>query len=191
MMKLIVGLGNPGIDYEKTRHNTGFILLDYFVKEMGLTYSNKMNGMYAKGVYNDQTYIVLKPLFFMNLSGTVVKKYIDYYKIDIKDVLIIQDDLDLPFGKIKIKAKGSCGGHNGIRNIIDNLQNENFGRIKVGISKVEKNLTIDYVLGKFNNEEFEKIAQICELSSKILKDFLVGDINKIMSKYNGVEYEIK
>lgn len=190
-MKLIVGLGNPGKEYDLTRHNTGFIILDKFANELGLKYSRKMNGMYAKGTLNGESFIILKPLSYMNLSGTVVKKYLDYYKIDIHDLLVIQDDLDLPIGKIKIKSKGSSGGHNGIKNIIENIGTEEFSRFKIGISKRDNQSVIDYVLGKFSNDEWKVILKICEFSNNIVEDFLCKNIDIVMNKYNGAEYEIK
>ena len=190
-MKLIIGLGNPGKEYEKTRHNVGFMILDKFAEDFGLSYAMKMNGMYAKGMMNNESFIILKPLSFMNLSGTVVKKYVDYYKIKQEDILVIQDDLDLPIGKIKIKSRGSCGGHNGIRNITDNLKTEDFARFKIGISKIDKDMVIDYVLGNFSKEEMELISKIREFSSIVIEDFIQKDISKVMNKYNGVEYEIK
>ncbi len=127
----------------------------------------------------------------MNLSGTVVSKYANYYKIKPEDILVIQDDLDLPVGKIKVKFKGSSGGHNGILNIIENLNTEIFPRFKVGIGK-DKNISIkNYVLTKFNNEELDKLHKILAFSNDIIDDFLSFDIEKVMSKYNGENYEIK
>ena len=113
-MKLIVGLGNPGQEYQNTRHNIGFRYLDLFIKEKKLgNFKEKFNGLYLKTTYNNQDIIFLKPLSYMNLSGEVVKKYKDYYKIDSKDILVIHDDLDIEIGKIKLKENGSGGGHNG------------------------------------------------------------------------------
>ncbi len=188
-MKLIVGLGNPGKEYENTRHNIGFMLIDNYAKSNNIEFSEKFNGLYAKVYYHNEYYILLKPLSFMNLSGTVVKKYVDYYKIDYKDILIIQDDLDMPVGKIKLKFKGSSGGHNGIKNIINNLNTEYFNRFKVGIGKNIDINTKDYVLGKFSVEEKDKLDKIFSFSNDIIKDFLEKDFEKIMSKYNGAEYE--
>lgn len=190
-MKMVVGLGNPGSEYENTRHNIGFIIIDNYAKDNGITnFKEKFNGLYTKVMVNNEYLILLKPLSFMNLSGTVVKAYADYFKINSKDILVIQDDLDLPVGKIKLKYKGSCGGHNGIRNIIDNLNTEYFPRFKVGIDKNNVIPIKDYVLGKFSKEDCKKINKICSFSSSIIDDFAIKDIERLMSKYNGAEYEI-
>ena len=191
-MKMIVGLGNPGKEYELTRHNTGFMVIDYYAKLNNISdFKEKFNGLYAK-VYKDNEYFVLlKPLSYMNLSGTVIKKFASFYKIKPEDILIIHDDLDLPVGKIKIKYKGSSGGHNGIKNIIENLKTEEFPRFKIGISKSDNITYKDYVLGKFNSEDINKINKILEFSPSIIDDFISLNIEKLMSKYNGEEYEIK
>ena len=191
-MKMIVGLGNPGKEYELTRHNMGFMVINYYAKLNNISdFKEKFNGLYAK-VYKDNEYFVLlKPLSYMNLSGTVIKKFASFYKIKPEDILIIHDDLDLPVGKIKIKYKGSSGGHNGIKNIIENLKTEEFPRFKIGISKSDDITYKDYVLGKFNSEDIEKINKILEFSPSIIDDFISLNIERLMSKYNGEEYEIK
>ena len=118
-MKMIVGLGNPGKEYELTRHNIGFMVIDEYAKKYKINnFKTKYNGLYAKIYRNGEYYILLKPLSFMNLSGTVINKFASFYKIKPQDILIIHDDLDLPIGKIRIKSKGSSGGHNGIKNIM-------------------------------------------------------------------------
>ena len=127
----------------------------------------------------------------MNLSGTVVRKYASYYKIKPEDILVIHDDLDLPVGKIKIKSKGSSGGHNGIKSIIENLSTEEFSHFKIGIDKKQDVETKDYVLGKFSKKELEIINKIYQFSSHVIDDFLDLDIEKVKSKYNGEDYEIK
>ena len=191
-MKMIVGLGNPGKEYENTRHNAGFIILDNYAKEKNITdFKRKFNGLYATYFYNDDKVILLKPQSFMNLSGTVVKKFASFFKIKPEDILIIQDDLDLPVGKIKIKFKGSSGGHNGIKNIIENLKTEIFPRFKVGIGKDDNINYMNYVVGKFSKDDLNKISKICSFSSNIIDDFINYDIEKVMSKYNGDNYEIK
>lgn len=181
-MKLIVGLGNPGKEYENTRHNIGFMVIDNYLKNE--KFKTKFNGMYLKKVINNEEVIFLKPLSYMNLSGEVVKKYVDYFKINLSDLLIISDDLDMPCFKIKLKYKGSSGGHNGIKNIIQNINTEEFKRLKIGISN---NLNIDtksYVLSKFNQEELEKLHKKFEITNNIINDFINLDFEKVMSKYN-------
>lgn len=181
-MKLIVGLGNPGKEYENTRHNIGFMVIDNYLKNE--KFKTKFNGMYLKKVINNEEVIFLKPLLYMNLSGEVVKKYVDYFKINLNDLLIISDDLDMPCFKIKLKYKGSSGGHNGLKNIIQNINTEEFKRLKIGISN---NLNIDtksYVLSKFNQEELEKLHKKFEITNNIINDFINLDFEKVMSKYN-------
>ncbi len=190
-MKMIVGLGNPGNEYENTRHNIGFMILDNYAKDNSLSFSKKYNGLYAKFYINNEYVILLKPLLYMNLSGVVVKKYANYFKIKTEDILVIQDDLDMNVGKIRIKYKGSSGGHNGIKNIIENLGTEFFSRFKVGIGKNLKYDTKDYVLGKFNKDDLEKIHKIMNFSNDVINDFISFNIEKVMSKYNGETYEIK
>ena len=120
-MKMIVGLGNPGKEYENTRHNIGFMIVDEYAKQYNINnFKKKFNGLYAKVYRNGEFFVIVKPLSYMNLSGTVVKRFASFFKIKPEDILVIHDDLDLPVGKIKVKAKGSSGGHNGIQNIIDN-----------------------------------------------------------------------
>jgi len=191
-MKMIVGLGNPGKEYENTRHNIGFMIVDEYAKHYNIKdFKTKFNGMYAKIYRNGEFFILLKPLSFMNLSGVVVKKFASFFKIKPEDILVIHDDLDLPIGKIKIKFKGSSGGHNGIKNIIENLKTEVFPHFKVGIDKNENILFKDYVIGKFSKSDLDKINKIYKFSSDIIDDFLDNDIEKVMSKYNGENYEIK
>ena len=191
-MKMIVGLGNPGKEYELSRHNIGFMVIDEYARQYKIiNFKNKFNGLYAKVYHNGEYFILLKPLSFMNLSGIVVKKFANFYKIKSQDILIVHDDLDLPVGKIKIKAKGSSGGHNGIKSIIENLNTEEFAHFKIGIDKSVNIEIKDYVLGKFQKKELDKLNKILSFSSNVIDDFLDLNIDKVMSKYNGEEYEIK
>lgn len=191
-MKMIVGLGNPGREYENTRHNIGFMILDDYARRYNIKdFKNKFNGSYAKVYRNGEYFILLKPLSYMNLSGTVVKKFASFFKIKPEDILVIHDDLDLPVGKIKVKFKGSSGGHNGIKNIIENLKTEIFPHFKIGIDKDENILYKDYVVGKFSKKDLDKINKIYLFSSDVIDDFLDSDIEKVMSKYNGEDHEIK
>ena len=193
-MKMIVGLGNSGKEYENTRHNIGFMVIDYYAKKNNINISSfkkKFDGLYCKVYYNDEYFILLKPLLYMNLSGVVIKKFASFFKIKPEDIFVIHDDLDLPIGKIKIKYKGSSGGHNGIKNIIENLKTEEFPRFKIGISKSDNISYKDYVLGKFSENDLDKINQILSFSLNIIDDFIKMNIEKVMSKYNGEEYEIR
>lgn len=184
-MKLIVGLGNPGLEYENTRHNIGFRYLDLFVKEHNLgQFREKFNGLYLKTNYKNTDVIFLKPLSFMNLSGEVVLKFANYYKITPNDIFIIHDDLDISLGKLKLKENGSGGGHNGIKNIITNLHTENFKRLKIGISKNNNMDTKDYVLGHFSGQEQEVLTKLNPLILTLLDDYFSLMFNDLMAKYN-------
>ena len=185
-MKLIVGLGNPGLEYRNTRHNLGFKVVNNYVNNHNLgKFQEKFHGQYIKTVINGENVLFVKPLSYMNLSGTVVRKYCDYFKIKIDDILIIHDDMDLDCGKIKLKKGGSSGGHNGIKNIIDELKTTDFKRFKVGIGK-DKNIDIvDYVLGKLRDDELEKIEKILSISDGIIDGFITTDFDKLMCRYNG------
>ena len=135
MMKLIVGLGNPGKEYENTRHNMGFVMIDEIASSLNCNINQeKFGGLYTKVNIGGENIILLKPQKYINLSGEVIQKYVDYFKIDISDILIISDDLDMPVGKIKLKLSGSSGGHNGLKNIELHLKTKNYKRIKIGIS---------------------------------------------------------
>lgn len=182
-MKLVVGLGNPGKQYEKTRHNCGFRAIDFYATKNNLTFKNKFNSLYIENVVNNEKIILVKPQTFMNLSGSAVKKFVDFYNIDLEDLIIIYDDIDFKTGIFKIKRNGSSGGHNGVKNIIDNLKTEEIQRIRIGISKNEIPL-IDYVLGKFSKEDNKIIDSILPIISDVIDDFSNKNIDKLMEKYN-------
>lgn len=181
-MKLIVGLGNPGKEYENTRHNIGFIALDSYLG--GVKWSKKFNGEYYETNINGEKYIFLKPLSYMNLSGGVVASFVKFYKLSYKDVLVIQDDLDLPVGKFRIKVNSSAGGHNGIKDIINCLQTNAFARIKLGVSNNKEIDTKDYVLGKFSKSELNEIENNFSSVYKIIENFDYDNIQDLMNKYN-------
>ncbi len=184
-MKLIVGLGNPGKEYENTRHNIGYMVIENFAKNCGVNFDKeKFNGLWTKFNYFDEEVILLKPLSYMNLSGEVVSKFIDYFKISIDDILIISDDLDMDFLKIKLKYKGSCGGHNGLRNIEKHIGTQEYKRFKIGIANDKSVNTKDYVLSKFSEEDMKKINVIFDKTNEILTNYLKTDFNVLMSKYN-------
>lgn len=182
-MKLIVGLGNPGKEYTITRHNVGFLAVENYAIINNLKNKEKFNGIYYETKINSEKVLLLKPLSYMNLSGIVVKKYIDYFKIKLEDVLIIYDDMDFELGELKIKPTGSSGGHNGIKNIIENLGAEDIKRIRIGISK-KAGKKKDYVLGNFTKSEKEKIDKIIKFSEDIINDFVKLSFSDLMNKYN-------
>lgn len=135
-MKLIVGLGNPGIQYQLTRHNAGFIIIDGLTKELNLNVKKiKFSGEFIKTKYQDQDIIFLKPLTFMNLSGSCVASFMNFFKIKVEDVLIIHDEIDLDFGRIQFKSGGSAAGHNGLKDIFLKTNNNNFSRLRIGVGR--------------------------------------------------------
>ena len=184
-MRLIVGLGNPGKEYKDTRHNIGFMVVDKYAEKNNITkWSSKFDGMYLEFIHNGEKIILLKPLSFMNLSGNVVKKYVDYFKINIGDILVISDDLDLDVGVYRLRSCGSCGGHNGLKDIELKLGTQNYKRLKIGISNNKEIDTKDYVLGSLNKEEKEIISNVLDITNSILDDFLDKSFDELMNIYN-------
>lgn len=184
-MKLIVGLGNPGKEYLETRHNIGFSFLDnYALKHNFKIDKKKFNGLYTKENIGNEVVLFVKPQTYMNLSGDAVISFVNYFNINIEDILIIHDDLDLYIGNIKLKQKGSSGGHNGLKSIENRLGTNNYKRLKIGISNNKNIDTKDYVLGKFSKEEKEILKEKQDLVNNIIDDFLILDFNELMSKYN-------
>lgn len=184
-MKLIAGLGNPGKDYKSTRHNAGFRFIDEYAKSQNLTFDKeKFGGLYTQFNYNGEKVILLKPCKFINLSGEVIYNFMNFYKINIEDLLVIVDDMDTPAGILKIKAKGSSGGHNGLKNIENHLKTKEYKRIKIGISN-DKNIDkINYVIGRISKEELEKINKVNMLAKDIITDYLTMPFDNLMNKYN-------
>lgn len=184
-MKLIIGLGNPGKEYENTRHNTGFMAIDEYAKVNNINFNkNKFDGLYADILVNNEKVILLKPQKYMNLSGEVIYKYMDYFKIKKEDILVIYDDMDLEVGSFKIRYKGGSAGHNGLKNIESNISSNEYKRIKIGISKNKNIDTVNYVLGKFTQEEKEKLDEVLKNIPSIIDDYLKLDFDKVMNKYN-------
>lgn len=184
MIKLIVGLGNPGKEYEKTRHNVGFMAIDYFTANRNIKFDReKFSGIYSEERIGDDKIIYLKPQKYMNLSGEVVADFVKFYKINIEDILIISDDLNLPLGKVRIRPQGSSGGHNGLKNIELHLATQNYKRLRVGIGNEFKDMK-DFVLGKFTKEDTKILEDTIVKINKILGDYLTHNFEELMSKYN-------
>ena len=185
-MKLIVGLGNPGKKYENTRHNTGFAVIDRTLAKLNVELDkNKFNADYTMINRNGEKIYILKPLTYMNLSGEAVVPFMKYFGIEPDDLVVVHDDLDLPVGKIRLRQSGSCGGQNGMRNIIDLLGDSNIKRIRVGIGKDPLIPVVDYVLGKTKKEDLEVYNQALDKASDALIYWLDhDDFNKVMSNFN-------
>ena len=187
-MKLIIGLGNPGSEYENTRHNMGFMSIDRFVTKnnINLKLEPKFQGILGSCVLNGEKAILLKPTTYMNLSGESVIKVMNFYKIDSNDILVICDDLDSRFGRIRLRAKGSAGGHNGLKNIYAHIGTEDFKRIKIGIDRPQEHFSVvDWVLKKFSKEELNALDPVFDKVSDAITDFITTDnFEKIASKYS-------
>ena len=182
-MKIVFGLGNVGREYENTRHNMGFMFLDYLYPN--ISYKKKFDGMYAEIIIDNEKVLLVKPCKYMNLSGEVVSSYINYYKVDLNDVFVIHDDLDMNLGTFKLTYNHPSGGHNGIKNIFNNINSNSYLRLKLGISK-NGNDIIDYVLGKFSKEECNIINNTFSKLDDIISDFVNLDRDKLMNKYNSM-----
>ncbi|MFW5914074.1 MAG: aminoacyl-tRNA hydrolase [Bacillota bacterium] len=182
-MKLIVGLGNPGKKYARTRHNIGFMCLDAFAHKHSLSFSydKKFIGEVAR--FEDT--LLLKPTTYMNLSGNAVAPMVDYYDIATEDILVIYDDVDLPTAKLRLRYQGGSGGHKGIQSLIAALGSENFKRIKFGISKPDSKETKDYVLSRFNKSEGDDVIAAIDRANAAMREF-VDDVpfSNIMNTYN-------
>ena len=182
LMKLIVGIGNPGKEYENTRHNVGFMVLDAYLGDV--SYQEKFNALYTKKIIDGETVYFLKPLTYVNNSGQAVAAFMKYFDIDIKDLLVIHDDLDEDVGKYKLKVNSSSGGHNGIKSIISHLNSQAFLRLKIGINNKFRKDTIDFVLGKFSKSEMEVFKGNLETCKDIIDSFVKNGTDKTMNIYN-------
>ena len=186
LMKIIAGLGNPGQKYDKTKHNTGLMTMDHYLDEKGLSLDkDKFEGHWTKQKINGEDVILLEPQTYMNESGRSVSQVANFFKVDPEDILIIQDDMDMPIGKIRIRANGKSGGHNGIKSIIRDLGTEKFNRLKIGIRHPKNATVVSWVLTPFNDEQQKLMDDAFDTSVKIIDDFIAGrDSQYLMNKYN-------
>lgn len=185
MKYLIVGLGNPGEKYENTRHNIGFKVLDHFTKSLEDPFHVKKLGNVAKVKFKGRTLILLKPSTFMNLSGKAVNYYMQQEKIPLENVLIITDDIALPYGKLRMKGKGSDGGHNGLKDIIAVLNTTKFARLRFGVgNEFSKGRQVDYVLGEWGDEELAQMPNRLEVCDQFIKGFATIGLQRTMNSYN-------
>lgn len=184
-MFLIVGLGNPGREYENTRHNIGFAAIDIIAEKYNIDVNRtKFKGEYGEGFINGNKVILLKPYTFMNLSGESVREAIDFYKLTEEEVLIIYDDTSLEVGRLRIREKGSAGGHNGIKSIINHIGTDVFTRIKIGVGAPKGDL-VNHVLGKFSKEEVNILKQTLDVVAKATEDIIANGAKDAMNKFNG------
>ncbi|WP_022792082.1 aminoacyl-tRNA hydrolase [Weissella halotolerans] len=188
-MKMIVGLGNLGREYSRTRHNIGFICMDALADKYDLTFTQDgaHHAFVATWWYEGEKVLLVKPTTFMNDSGRAVRPLMDYYHLDLADVLVVHDDMDMTLGKLRLKAKGYAGGHNGIRSIASHLNTHEFNRLKFGIShpKHSKQAVIDYVLGKFGPDEEDALQMGVNKAVQVFEDFATGDdMATLMNRFN-------
>ncbi len=193
--KLLVGLGNPEPKYDHTRHNIGFEVVDYLADKWGFTWqkNSKFNALFTEGFTPDRQKVkLLKPLTYMNKSGQSVRAVLDWYKLTAEDILVIYDDMDLPFGRLRMRLSGSAGGHNGMRSIISHVGGKNFPRLRLGIGKSgHKDATVGHVLGKFSSSEKKVIVDLMKLSEEAIVLGLKDGVEKSMSYYNQKSIEIQ
>lgn len=184
-IKLIVGLGNPGKKYSNTRHNIGFDVLDNVAKKLGITtWKERYGGLYFDTYIDMSRVIFLKPQKFINLSGDVMIEFVRFFGIALDDIIVISDDLDLPLGSLKLKLKGSSGGHNGLKNIEEQLKSNEYKRIKIGISNDKEMDTKDYVLGKLSKEEKKILNPVIEKATDAVISSVKVPFVELMNKYN-------
>jgi len=181
---LIVGLGNPGDKYDRTRHNIGFMVADKLSDEYSASFSKGFRGEYAEFFLNGQKHYILKPQTYMNLSGESVQLIASYFKIEAEDIIAIHDDMDIEFGRMKLKKGGNDGGHKGIRSMIQMLSEKDFIRLKMGIGKDSRKDTVGHVLGKFSPDEAEKLDEFIDFSVKAVVCCINEGVRTAMNTFN-------
>lgn len=188
-MKLIVGLGNPGIKYRKSRHNAGFMIIEHFSDLHDISINQTLfDSMIGKGKINGEAVILAEPQTYMNLSGISVRNLADYFKIGTDDLIVIHDDLDLPFQTIRLKKGGGHGGHKGLLSLIDRLGERDFIRVRFGIGKPERKSMVEgYVLESFSAEEVDYLPELTQKAAAAVNDILSSDIQTAMRIYNPKE----
>lgn len=183
---LIVGLGNIGSEYDNTRHNIGFKILDHLAQKEELTYTTQKLGAVSTYKLKGRSFLLLKPSTYMNLSGKAIKYWLTKENIPLENLLVITDDLNLPFGSLRIKQKGSDGGHNGLKDTQLQLQTNKYNRFRFGISdEFSKGRQVDYVLGKWTPEENDKLPERLDKAIEIIKSFGLSGVNNTMNSFNG------
>jgi len=188
-MHIIAGLGNPGKDFEKTRHNAGFGVLEYIGCSNNISINKiKFKGLCGEGFIGSERVLLLKPQTYMNLSGESILDAVQFYKIDIEDLIVIFDDVSIPLGRVRIRPTGSDGGHNGMKSIIHLLGRNDFPRIRVGIGAPSHDM-VNHVIGKFSENEMKVIQDVIKLSSTAAEDIVKQGIQDAMNKYNSYRHQ--
>lgn len=187
-MKMIIGLGNPGKQYEKTRHNVGFHVIDELCERLSTpAMQSKFNGMYTVVHRPEGKVMLVKPLTYMNLSGECVRPLMDYYNVATEDIVVLYDDLDIAPGTIRLRQKGSAGGHNGMKSLIAHIGTNEFNRIRIGVGRPTGGMKVaDYVLSTFSKEETPSIEDMVKKSAAACEEWLGKPFLEVMNNYNGI-----
>lgn len=185
-MKLFIGLGNPGKEYAQTRHNIGFMAIDALASEWNIDMNReKFKGIYGMGMVNGEKVYLLKPVTFMNVSGECVRPFMDYFNIELQDVIVCYDDMDTVLGKNRLRAKGGHGGHNGIKSLIQHFGTNEFARVRMGIGKPVHESVVNYVLGRFRSEEQPDVNESIKQAVAASKYCLDNSFENVMNRFNG------
>ena len=181
---MIVGLGNPGREYEKTRHNTGFMVVDELANKLGVTFEDKRYGFVAEASIKGRKVFILKPTTYMNLSGNAVRYWLQKENIDQSRMLVIVDDLSIPLGDFRLKGNGSNGGHNGLGNI-QQLIGQQYARLRMGIgADFQQGQQVDWVLGRYDDEDMKTLQPSIDMAVEIIKSFVLAGLNITMNQFN-------
>ena len=184
-MKIVIGLGNPGTKYTKTRHNIGFMVIDKFLKGCKVSFTKKYrDSIVNKCLIEGEEILFVKPQLFMNLSGIPTKRIAEKNNCNLNEILVVLDDINLPLGKVRIRDKGSSGGHNGLKSISDHLKTTYFSRLRIGIGNISSEDTKDFVLSRFTKEEKDVIEDALDKACNAIRYWITTDINNCMSMIN-------
>jgi PTH1 family peptidyl-tRNA hydrolase len=185
-MKVVVGLGNPGPKYAGTRHNVGFEVIDYLAKGPGCSaFREKFEAFVAELKEGDETVLLVKPLTFMNLSGRAVRAVLDFYKLPVEQVLVVCDDFNLPLGKLRVRARGSHGGQNGLRSVQEQLGTDAYARLRIGVGQPDPGEAVDYVLARFKPGERPVVEEAVATAAQAVLAWVRGGIEVCMNRFNG------
>ena len=185
-MKVVVGLGNPGPKYAGTRHNVGFGVIDYLAAAPGVApYRERFEAFVAELKEGDETVLLIKPLTFMNLSGRAVRAVLDFYKLPVEQLLVVCDDFNLPLGKLRVRAKGSHGGQNGLRNIQEQLGTDAYARLRIGVGQPDPGEAVDFVLSRFKPGERAAAEEAVATAAQAVLTWVRGGIEACMNRFNG------
>jgi PTH1 family peptidyl-tRNA hydrolase len=185
-VRIVIGLGNPGKEYEATKHNAGFMAIDELAASLDIDVrKNKFQSLYGEGSHRGEKVVLVKPMTFMNLSGQAVRQVLDWYKPAPDEWVVVYDDMDLPLGSIRLRVKGSAGGHNGIKSIIANVGSEEFLRVRMGVGRPDPGVAVvDHVLSPFRKEQIGLLAESKEKASRALLTFIEENFQAAMNKHN-------